>query len=255
MKLIKLIRIFFCLVIYILLALGINIFVRDRDHRLRALSFLNHDLAVTIKRILNIEIELEPKTSLLKNKGDFIISNHLSYVDGIVLGSIFKVIYVSKLQVKSWPFFGVVANLGGTVFIDREKKLSLEYITRIKELLDAGVNILLFPEGTSTAGSEVLPFQPLFFSSPIQAQADILPLGIAYTHINGREIKGLDKDKVHWYGQVPFFYHLWNLLAIKSLRAKVTIHSKIKTSGYKNNALSRHRLADIAHHIITGARI
>ena len=251
-RIIRLLRIFFASAIFIPLSLIINILLINKGLRLKILSSLNRDFAASIRHILGIKVNIQGNMPMKNVTGSFIISNHLSYIDGFVLGSIFKVIYISKKQVRSWPFFGIIARLGATVFIDRSRKdLSIFYVGEIKNLLSSGINILLFPEGTSTNGRQLLPFQPIFFSSPIQAKAEILPVNIFYTHLNGRNIAKEEKDKLHWYGQVPFHRHLWQVLSIKSMGVKLVIHNKIKAAEYENNALARHSLALRAHDTIS----
>lgn len=253
MKIIKLFRILFCALIYILLTLVVNLFFRGKNARLKILACLNRDLASSVSHAFNIKIELQGNMPAQEKVGNFVVSNHLSYLDGFILGSIFKVVYVSKKQVKSWPFFGLIARLGGTVFIDREKKyLSPEYVADIKEALKGGVNILLFPEGTSTNGEKTLPFQSLFFSSPIQAEAGIIPVTIFYTRLNGRDIPDEEKDRLHWYGQVPFHIHLWQVLSIKRIGVCVIIHDRIEAGAYENHPTSRHELAGAVYNIISG---
>ncbi len=145
--------------------------------------------------------------------------------------------------------------LGGTVFVDRERKsLALESTNRIGRLLKDGLNILLFPEGTSTDGAKLLPFQALFFASAIQAQTAVLPVTISYLKINGEDISAANKDQVYWYGQVPFYRHLWNILGVREMEVRVFVNSKISCAGYQNNTLTRHRLAEDAHFAILKAK-
>ena len=76
----------------------------------------------SMRRILNIKITVEGDTGQLERGGYVIISNHFGYLDGIVLGSLFPVIFVSKQEVKSWPVVGQWTTLCGTVFINRQRK-------------------------------------------------------------------------------------------------------------------------------------
>src|SRR4029453_13540698 len=73
-------------------------------------------------RILNIKITVEGDAGQLERGGHVIISNHFGYLDGIVLGSLFRVIFVSKQEVKSWPVVGQWTTLCGTVFYQSAKQ-------------------------------------------------------------------------------------------------------------------------------------
>ncbi|MCM8800014.1 MAG: 1-acyl-sn-glycerol-3-phosphate acyltransferase [Candidatus Omnitrophica bacterium] len=193
---------------------------------------------------MGIKIELTGNIDYLKEKGNFIISNHVSYVDGLVLASIFAVIFVSKLSVKFWPIFGQMAWVGGTVFVDRQnKKRALFSLEKMVDILKNKTNLLLFPEGTSTDGTKVLEFQSIFFQVPFEANSYIIPISLQYLSIDGEVVSLLNRDKVFWYGQKKFFWHFLSLLRLKKIKVKVIIHPKIKAdhSIFKDRKeLSRH---------------
>lgn len=89
-----------------------------------------------------------------------LVSNHLSYVDVLVIGAITPAIFVSKNEARHWPVFGALARLAGTIFVRRDKRTDVARLAaEIKNALDAGVLVVLFPEGTSSAGARVLPFK------------------------------------------------------------------------------------------------
>jgi 1-acyl-sn-glycerol-3-phosphate acyltransferase len=109
-----------------------------------------------MRRMLNIKITVEGDAGQLGGGGYVIISNHLGYLDGIVLGSLFPVIFVSKKEVKSWPLVGQWTTLCGTVFINRQKKAHIPLaVTGISQRLKQRANILLFPEGAATNGERM----------------------------------------------------------------------------------------------------
>ena len=202
-------------------------------------------------RILGIRIFLEGKTTYIKEKSNFIISNHVSYIDGLVLASIFAGIFVSKLSVKSWPVFGLMTGVGKTIFIDRQnKRKALFSLERIKEVLKNNTNILIFPEGTSTDGEKILPFQSIFFEAPLITGSSIIPVTIQYLSINHQKISLLNRDKVFWYGQVKFFKHLLNVLKLKNIEVKVIIHPKIETKTFTPSPEARKKLSQFSREII-----
>lgn len=89
-----------------------------------------------------------------------LVSNHLSYVDILVLSALTPSIFVAKQDVKNWPVFGWFARLGGTLFADREHRTQVGPLTgEIRTVLDRGALVVLFPEGTSSDGRSVLPFK------------------------------------------------------------------------------------------------
>src|SRR5262249_10787518 len=89
-----------------------------------------------------------------------LVSNHLSYLDVLVLSSITPAIFVSKSEVKHWPVFGWMARRAGTLFIERAKRGDVARVNdEADRLLETGMLLVIFPEGTSSDGREVLPFR------------------------------------------------------------------------------------------------
>jgi 1-acyl-sn-glycerol-3-phosphate acyltransferase len=203
--------------------------------------------------ILNIKITVEGQGDRLRSGAHFIVSNHLGYVDGIVLGSLFPVIYVSKKEVRGWPLIGQWTALCGTVFVDRKRKdkiplLVEEIVTKLRQK----ANVLNFPEGTSTNGERLLPFQPALFAAPLRAHATVVPVTLTYRRINDRPLSPSNRDAVYWYGDMEFVGHFWNLLGLKTIDVVVKIHPAIETPRYKNDSAGRKQLSQACYDSITG---
>jgi 1-acyl-sn-glycerol-3-phosphate acyltransferase len=129
-----------------------------------------------MRRILNIKITVAGDAGQLERGGYVIISNHFGYLDGIILGSLFPVIFVSKHEVKSWPLVGQWTTLCGTVFINRQKKGLIPLaVNEMSRKLKQEANILLFPEGAATNGERMLPFQTAPLAAPLRSRAIIVP--------------------------------------------------------------------------------
>src|ERR1019366_9633460 len=93
-------------------------------------------------------------------KNGLLVSNHLSYLDILAISSTMPAVFVSKADVRRWPLFGWLAALAGTVFVERERRTLVVVVNReIQTALDAGVLVVIFPEGTSSNGETVLPFR------------------------------------------------------------------------------------------------
>src|SRR6187455_842023 len=75
-------------------------------NRWKIISRLNRNYTLLLRVILNIEVIVTGDEGQLERGGHVIIANHVSYVDGIVLGSIFPIVFVSKREVKKWPIVG-----------------------------------------------------------------------------------------------------------------------------------------------------
>ncbi len=214
-------------------------------------SYLNRLLSMSLCGIAGVRIVIQGKTNIPAKTGNLIISNHLSYLDGVILGSIFPVIYLSKQAVKSWPLIGWMTFVSGTIFIDRKRKdESPKYVEEISRKLACEANVLLFAEGTSTNGESIREFQSVFFQAPLTNRSFILPVAIRYTRINSQTITDSTRDEICWYGQVPFYRHIWRLLHKRSVEAIVSITPPINTSS-SNLSLDRKGLARQTHQIIS----
>ena len=91
-------------------------------NRWEIISRLTYTFTFLLRTILNIKVTVAGDADQIEEGGTVIVSNHLSYVDGIVLGSIFPVVFVSKREVKKWPLIGLWTSLCGTIFINRQRK-------------------------------------------------------------------------------------------------------------------------------------
>jgi 1-acyl-sn-glycerol-3-phosphate acyltransferase len=148
-----------------------------------------------------------------------VCSNHLSYLDILVYAAAAPCVFVSKREVRRWPAFGLFARCGGTIFLDRQSRVSAEKATRqMVSVLEADVPILLFPEGTSTDGSAVERFHPTLLEPAIRLSAEIAPAAIGYRWRGGEE-----RD-ICWYGDAPFLPHLVRTLAHPGIAAEVEFY-------------------------------
>jgi 1-acyl-sn-glycerol-3-phosphate acyltransferase len=222
-------------------------------NRWKIISRLNRNFTLLMRVILNIKVTVEGDEGQLERGGYVIIGNHVSYVDGIVLGSIFPILFVSKREVKGWPIVGQWNTLCGTIFINRQRKeLVGSLIEEMSQKLRQEANILLFPEGTSTSGERMLPFQTAPLAAPLRSRSIIVPTTIAYTSIDDKPISAANRDRVFWYGDMDFVSHFWKLLALRSIEVLVTIQPKIECFRYPDTSAGRKKLAEDCYDRVLG---
>jgi 1-acyl-sn-glycerol-3-phosphate acyltransferase len=187
-----------------------------------------------VMRLLNMKITIRGlKPEHLDNHYLF-VSNHQSYLDIAIIASIFPILFVAKREMRNWPILGWLGRLAGTIFINRHDVQSgVSSAFRASRLLRTGISVQVFPESTTSDGSSVLPFKPLFFASAIRAQAPILPVTINFQAINGSEVNGKSRDLLCWYGEMDFLPHFWCLLNLDSVDISLMIHGAIEPSGYR----------------------
>jgi 1-acyl-sn-glycerol-3-phosphate acyltransferase len=149
-----------------------------------------------------------------------LVSNHLSYVDILVLLSQGCWTIVAKAEIARWPLMGAIARSVGTVFIDRSKRSNLARVNReIAGILGSGRSILVFPEGTSSGGAAVLPFKPALFEVAVDTAC---PVNIAV--LGYRTGPGLPpaQEVVCWWRDMTFPDHLYRLLRLPGFQATVS---------------------------------
>lgn len=222
-------------------------------NRWKIISRLNRNYTLLLRLILNIKVSVTGDEGQLERGGYVIIANHVSYVDGIILGSIFPIIFVSKREVKSWPIIGQWNVLCGTIFINRQRKIQVaSLIRKMTRKLQQEANLLLFPEGTSTNGEEILPFQTVPLAAPLRNRSMIVPVTVTYKTIDDQPVTTANRDSVYWYGDMEFVTHFWNLLALREIEVLVTIQPKIECFRYSDNSVGRKKLAKDCYDRVLG---
>ena len=163
-------------------------------------------------RILGIRVTTRgsmPQSGLL-------VCNHLSYLDVVVLSSIGPCVFVAKRDVAAWPLFGWLAHAAGTIFVDRERRLaSADVVDLVREAIAGGSLVVLFPEGTSSDGSTVLPFKSSLLESAVQLRCPVAAAAIEHALEDGSVA-----DEVCYWGDMTLLPHLLNLFSKREIRSK-----------------------------------
>jgi 1-acyl-sn-glycerol-3-phosphate acyltransferase len=146
-----------------------------------------------------------------------VVSNHLSYIDILVLAAAMPCFFVAKMEIGGWPFFGKVSRSNGTIFVDRGSLASARSVAeqmteRLK--LPVQIPVLLFPEGTSTDGSQVIRFHSRLIDPATSIGAPITTAAIVYV-IEG----GVEERELCWYGDESFATNLWKVLGTAGFSA------------------------------------
>jgi len=140
------------------------------------------------------------------------VANHIGYIDPFVILVHVKASVVAKAEILNWPLVGLGGNMAGTIFVKREVKSSRqETVEAIRMALQQGISILIFPEGTTTSGNELLSFRPRAFESAFQAGVPVQPISISY-----------ESPLVAYIGDHTFLPHFFKLFRLKYIRGKVS---------------------------------
>ena len=183
--------------------------------------------------LLSIEVEIvrESNQSLT---GNLFISNHLSYLDIPILGSQFPLRFVAKSEVESWPLFGFLAKKGRSIFIRRNKTDSFNQKNKILDVLSSGEKVFIFPEGTTSDGNRVLEFKSSSFSSVENQNFKIQPIVILYSDLNEIPINRWLRPLIAWYGDMDLKPHLFKLVGLMSIKAKLIYLEPVNTKNFEN---------------------
>ena len=146
-----------------------------------------------------------------------LVSNHLSYLDILAFSAVSPAVFVSKKEVRAWPLYGWLARLAGTVFVDRNRFAdAYQANLSMASALSEGSVVVLFPEGTSSDGTVVLPFRAALLEAAITSREPISSAHISYAVENG----SVEKEICYW-GTMSFFPHLLRLMSLRGIRAQV----------------------------------
>jgi len=176
--------------------------------------------------IFEIKVEVQGLNNLLFNQKQYlIVANHISWMDIIVIQSIKPSIFVAKSDVASWPLFGWVAQMTGTIFIKREKVSDIKKALKKMKRRLIKRSVCIFPEGTSTNGRYLLPFKSNLFQSSIDTNKSILPLFLRYKQ------KGMYSDKVAFIGDMSLVDSIMKIKKEIDISVEVEVLQPIRPRG------------------------
>jgi lyso-ornithine lipid O-acyltransferase len=184
-----------------------------------------------VLRLLGIKIRRRGRMS--RHRPTLFVANHSSYLDISVLGSLIPGSFVAKSEIAEWPFFGLLAKLQRTVFVDRQRRTTADQRNQLGERIARGHNLILFPEGTSSDGNRILPFRSALFGAaepprgmPAAATPvlEVQPVSVSYTKLDGCPLGYHLRPLVAWYGDMELAQHLFALAGLGRIEVTVEFH-------------------------------
>lgn len=199
--------------------------------------------AGVVSRVMGLHVTVEgaaPAPPFL------LVANHLGYVDVFLLARCLPGVFVAKAELATWPVAGRIIASADTIFVDRGRKRDLIAVNaRIARALDAGEGVILFPEGTSSGGDDVLPLMPSLLSVAAARHHPVWYATISYATPEG---EAPAREAVAWWGDAEFLPHLLGLLRIPRVDARLTFGAHPVVDG------DRKRLASTLHAAIAAGR-
>jgi 1-acyl-sn-glycerol-3-phosphate acyltransferase len=220
----------------LLLALGSAglVFAPRAKRRFQARLF--GALSRALLALLRVEVQVSgppPRPPFL------LAANHLSYVDILVLASRLPAHFVAKAEVRRWPLLGPLSSGFGTIFIDRSDRRDIpRVLSEIEAVLARGEGVIVFPEGTSSSGEEVLPFRSPLLALPARRGLPVHAAALRY-----------DPPDVAWWGSAALGSHLVGLFRLPRIEATIDFAPEPIVDSDRKRLAERLRQAVVTRHV------
>lgn len=251
LKPLKILAFLVLVVTFLTISFAIDLVLRDRARKLGYFSKLSSFYMALALRVVGVSVSLKNADILKKREhGCFILCNHLSYLDVFTIFSTIPATFVANSELEKAFLLGTIIKYSGGIFVERKSRAKLlDDMRRIEDLLKMGLNVVLFPEGTTSDGTRVMPFKTSLLGAVEGSDALVLPLCIKYRFINGKKVTPQNGHLVYYYEEITFFAHFFRLLGLRSISAELTELEPFRAS----RGMSRKEMADIAHDRISAA--
>lgn len=185
-----------------------------------------------VRQCLGLTVELHGRAP----DGGMLVCNHLSYLDMLALTAATEMVFLSKAEVRRWPLLGQIARAGGMLFVNRQRRADVADLgPAFEAVIQEGVVLTMFPEGTSTGGDRVLPFH-----SPLLAPAAKHGWPVTPAHIRYKVTDGMVAEDVAYWRDMTFLPHFLKLLGKSRVRAIVRFGEPLRNSDRKALARELH---------------
>lgn len=178
------------------------------------------------------------------------VCNHMSYLDISVIGCIIQqASFIAKKDVSTMPIYGYLSRMQQTAYISRDRQDAAREKNALENMVVEGRSLILFPEGTSTDGSEVLPFKSSLFGIVLKDEVResmlVQPLTISLLEVDGKSPADQDVRELYAWSRdmtIEMTAHIWRLCKTRGAKLRVEFHEPLKPSDFKD----RKELAKIA---------
>ncbi|MEM8983390.1 MAG: lysophospholipid acyltransferase family protein [Pseudomonadota bacterium] len=199
--------------------LVVSVLPADSSIRLRTQSLVLMLWSRAVCRIIGLERDVIGQAPT--ETGVF-VANHLSYVDIVLIASEMRTAFVAKSDVRHWPLVGHLVTIAGTVYVDRQRHRSLPVANAsIRARLAADTSVVVFAEGSSTAGESVLPFRPSLLQMAAEFDYPVNHGYLSYRIDTAADNEARTADQICWWGDAGFAAHILNLLALPGFAARL----------------------------------
>ena len=232
------IRFFFVMVGY---CMHMVVAGRALEARARAAFIARRQRKGCISLTRGLRITSEVKGTIPEGMPSLIVCNHIGTLDPWILACNFDVAFVAKAEMASWPVISFVTKAVGIIFAHRQNVMKTTgTVNEIQERMRAGVSVLIFPEGTTSDGRQLLRFKTGGFQA-VAGMEDgyVIPMYFHVRRINGETVDPESRVTVTWSSPQGMWANLWHMLGFKTLHYVIRVGSPIPASGKDRKELAR----------------
>lgn len=169
--------------------------------------------------------------------GRLVVANHVSWIDVFAINAAMPCRFVAKAEIGRWPLLGALVTRSGTLYIERGRRHAVASTNhKVRDHLKAGESVVVFPEGTTSDGSTLLPFHSNLLAPAIEIGAPVWPLVVRYTNCGARS------DAAAFVGDMGLLTSLARILTARELTIRITVLAPIEVTHHEN----RHAVARAA---------
>lgn len=166
-----------------------------------------------------------------------LVSNHLSWLDIPVLHAARYCRFVSKSDVQGWPLIGALATAAGTLYIERSSRRdAMRMVHAMREALEQGEVLAVFPEGTTGDGRELLPFHANLLQAAVAAGAPVQPVGLRFVD----RATGATSHVASYIGDETLVGSIWRTLCAPPIEAIVHFGMPEQAQGRDRRVWAQH---------------
>ena len=174
-------------------------------------------------------------TGEIMQEPGFFVSNHISWLDTILLSHIQPISFIARHDLENWPLLGTFTKRMQSVYIDRSNKFqAYRSIPALEERMKEGRSVHVFPESTTSDGAKVLPFYPMFFEAAVRTGKQVQAVAIQY-----KDEHGLPLREAAYINNDSFLETLERILKVKKVYAHCHFFEPLDAASFDRKELSR----------------
>lgn len=196
-----------------------------------------HKLAM---KIFGIKIEVIGQQD--RSKQTLYVCNHISYMDINAIGSVIKeASFIAKKEVSMMPVYGYLSTMQQTAYVSRDRKDALKDKNALENMVLEGRNLILFPEGTTTDGTHVLPFKSSLFGivlkDEVKDSMQVQPITLSLLEVDGKKpITKERRNQYVWTTEMDdnLSAHLWQFARGSGAKLRIEFHAPMDVTAFEN---------------------